>query len=42
MDIVIKNVSTIESSFFELVKFFKSPKMTTTIYQISVSSSKFL
>ena len=39
MDIIIKNVSTIESSFFELIKFSKSPKMTTTIYQTAVSSS---
>ena len=34
MDIIIKNVSTIASSFFELVKLSKCPKMTTAIYQI--------
>ena len=33
MDIIIKNVSTIASSFFELVKLSKCPKMTT-VYQI--------
>ena len=33
MDIIIKNVSTIASSFFELVMLSKCPKMTT-VYQI--------
>ena len=34
MDIIIKNVSSIASSLFELVKLSKCPKMTTSIYQI--------